>query len=874
MKRILSVFLSIIMLLPVSANALDIGESESHTAYSETVLYEDVTHTHIATDSTSRYSTQNFNVIEFDPSNENLYIDVTGGGAYANNLSRTSDTTAKFAKENPEKTPIAAINGDLWMVAYAHGRIEGSGTDYNGYSDAVVKKELTLPRGFNMYNGEIITSDYMIWETPYEGQFWAFGSTADNRVAIGCPKLDITLDDTKADGLNRLPANNALVVYTDKGCLNTYALDDAVELLVKTEGYTVKHGSVIKGEIIGIYDEFSDEDPVMKEDHIILCARGSAVEKVNGYEVGDSITLSFEVYEKFGRDTEIWQNMTNCVGGHTPFVVDGVKNESGVSTGYPTTIVGIKNDGNVVFLVNDGRQSGFSTGLNFNRYWDIADDLDLNTAFILDGGGSSTMVVADEGEYKVVNSPSDTGRAERTVVNSVILSYGKPHKTDENLPELPSEYIEFGAIHYAASDVRSLIPDASQLDIETTGEGIDFTVNGLYSDPSLTLSFGLPNTRVDDPDSSVSHEYPYVDLNEYKYAVIDMKLDHADPNPYMFQAVYATTGTQTGIDSNAFVGFINAVNDGNYHTYIIDLSAFSGKLNTLRLCFMSVNGTSVKEGDVISIHSLRLARNTDEANTLSQKGHYKSYKIDFYDQNGAYISSKQVVGGRKYMDFPNVNAEGYIVEGWCFDDGEPVHENDVVNLYEDTAIYFKASTPFADIPTGKWYTDYVVKSADKGYFMGNEKGLFLPDQALTREQFVVVLARMAKADLSEYEALTSFSDVKPGQWYSAAIAWASENGYVKGIGDGKFGLGQKISREQLAQLFFNYAQNNGIDVSMRTDLELFDDNRSVSDWAQDALSWAVAFGLISGTSKTTVSPKMTATRSQAAKICISFSEYM
>lgn len=873
MKKALSIILVLIMLLPLSANALNIGEEESQTAYSQAELYKGVTHTHIATDSTSRYNIQNFNAVEFDPSANDLYIDVTGGGKYANKLSKTSDTMAEFAKNNPDKTPIAAINGDLWMVAYAHARIEGSGTDYNGYNDAVVKKELTLPRGFNMYDGEIITSDYMIQETPYEGQFWAFGSTADNRVAIGCPKLDITLDNVKADGLNRLPANNALVVYTDKGCLNSYALDDALELLVKTDGYTVKHGANIEGEIIGIYDESSDSDPQMAEDHIILCARGTAMEKLNGYEVGDKIKLSFEVRELFGRGTELWQNMTNVVGGHTPFVIDGVKNESGTTTGYPTTIVGIKNNGNVVFLVNDGRQSDFSKGLDFNKYWDIADELDLNTAFILDGGGSATMVLADEGEYKVVNRPCDSGNVERTVVNSVILSRGKPHGTAKNIPEIPSEYIEFGAVHFAASDTHCLIPNTSQLSVSGNAEGIDLTVTDLYSDPSATLSFGLPNTRVDNPDSSVSRGYAYVDLDEYNYAIIDMKLEHKDKNPYMFQAVYATTGKQTGIDQNAFAGFINAVNDGNYHTYIIDLSAFSGKLNTLRFSFMSVNGTKVEEGDVISIHSIRFARDSSEADALAARGHYKSYNVDFYDQNGNYISSKRVVGGRKYMDFPEVDTNGYIVEGWCFDDGEPVYEGDVVNIYEDVSLYLKAKTPFPDVETGKWYTDTAVKASLKGYFTGNDKGMFLPAKALTREQFVLVLARIDGADLSGYEGMdTGFSDVKSGEWYSAAVAWASAEGYCNGVGNGRFGLGVKISRGQLARFFYNYALKNGMDMTKKADLSVYSDNTDIADWARVALCWAVGTGLINGTSQTTLSPNMTASRAQAAKICITFGD--
>ncbi|MBR4881366.1 MAG: hypothetical protein IKU19_05495, partial [Clostridia bacterium] len=241
------------------------------TANETKKLAEGVTHTHLATGKTSKYDVQNFNIVEFDPSKDNLYVDVTGGGKYANKLTTVTNTVANFAENNPDKTPVAAINGDLWMVAYAHGRIEGSGTNYNGYSDAVVKKELTLPRGFNVYNGEIITSDYMYQETPYEGQFWSFGTTADNKMVIGCPKLTITLDDNvKVDGLNRLPANDALVVYSDKGCLNNYALDDAYELLVKTNGYTVKHGEKISGEVVAIYDSSTAENPAMQDDYIIL----------------------------------------------------------------------------------------------------------------------------------------------------------------------------------------------------------------------------------------------------------------------------------------------------------------------------------------------------------------------------------------------------------------------------------------------------------------------------------------------------------------------------------------------------------------------------------------------------------------------------
>ena len=826
-----------------------------YSAYEETELAEGVTHTHIATTKHSKYDVQNFNIVEFDPSQDNLYVDVTGGGKYANKLTVVTETVENFKKNNPDKTPVAAINGDLWMVAYAHGRIEGSGTNYNGYSDAVVKKELTLPRGFNVYNGEIITSDYMYQETPYEGQFWSFGTTADNKMVIGCPKVDITLNgSTEVDGLNRLPANNALVVYSDKGCLNNYALDDAYELLVKTSGYTVKHGERISGEVVGIYDKNTAENPTMQDDYIILTARGTAVNKINKYKVGDKITLDFVVTEKFGRDTEVWQKVTNATGGHMPFVVDGMKNETGTTNNYPVTIVGIKNDGNVVFITNDGRQPGFSTGLDFDMYWDLADEFDLNTAFILDGGGSAEMVVLDEGEYKVTGKPSD-GK-ERTVVNSVILSVGKERRVEPEEVKKPSEHLDLATIHFAASEARDLVPNAGQVDIETVEDGLKFTVADYHNASNMIFSFGHPTKGIN--------------VDEYPYLVIDMKVDAVYDSAFIHMPLYATTGDNYGISNDSFVKFIDAYNDGQFHKYIIDLSAFEGDLNTLNLSFMEVNGIKVQDGDTVTVHSFRFARDLDEANTLSNKGQYKSFKVDFYDMNGKFVSSKRVVQGRKYNDFPSSDVAPYIFNCWQFEDGEEITENDVVNIGEDTAIYMNATTPFKDVKTGVWFTDGIMEAVKEGYFSGMTADTFQPSGNLTRAQFVLVLAKIDGVDLTKYENKTTFKDVKKGAWYASAVAWAYENGYTGGMSADTFGTNNNITREQLARFFYVYAEKNGIDVTGRADLSAFTDQAKISSWARNCVEWAVDCGLISGMSPTTIGPRGNATRAQAARICVSF----
>ena len=609
--------------------------------------------------------------------------------------------------------------------------------------------------------------------------------------------------------------------------------------------------------MVAIYDENTADDPTMQDDYIILTARGTAVDKIKDYKVGDSISLDFSVTEKFGRDTDVWQNVTNATGGHMPFVVDGMKNETGTTNNYPVTIVGIKNNGNVVFITNDGRQPSFSTGLDFDMYWDLADEYDLNTAFILDGGGSAEMVVLDGDEYKVTGKPSD-GK-ERTVVNTVILSVGKSRKVEPEAVETPSEYLDLAAIHFAATEARDLVPNMGQLKAETVEDGLKFTVDNYLNAANMIFSFGHPTKGIN--------------VDEYPYLVIDMKVDAVYDSAFIHMPLYACTGDKYGISSDSFVKFIDAYNDGQFHKYIIDLSAFEGDLNTLNLSFMEVNGITVQDGDTVTVHSFRFARDLDEADTLANKGQYRSFNIDFYDMNGAYISSKRVVQGRKYNDFPSSDVSPYIFSNWQFEDGEEISETDVVNITEDTAIYMNAKTPYTDVKTGKWYTPGIMESVKLGYFTGMSETTFQPNGNLTRAQFVLVLAKIDGADLSEYKNVkTPFTDVKMNQWYSAAVAWAYENGYTGGMSETRFGTNEKITREQLARFFYVYAEKNGIDVSGRADLTVFTDAKKISNWAKDCVAWAVDAGLISGMTAVTVGPKGNATRAQAARICVSFAK--
>ena len=117
------------------------------------------------------------------------------------------------------------------------------------------------------------------------------------------------------------------------------------------------------------------------------------------------------------------------------FAKNGQYSDLGAPTNYPSTIIAETNSGNIMFIQNDGRQAGYSLGLRHSDCDDLARELDLKNAFVVDGGGSSTLIALENDGYKLVNRPSDKDSngnygATRTVVNSVIVSHGK----DRNAP--------------------------------------------------------------------------------------------------------------------------------------------------------------------------------------------------------------------------------------------------------------------------------------------------------------------------------------------------------------------------------------------------------------------------------------------------------
>ena len=186
-----------------------------------------------------------------------------------------------------------------------------------------------------------------------------------------------------------------------------------------------------------------------------------------------------------------------------------------------------------------------------------------------------------------------------------------------------------------------------------------------------------------------------------------------------------------------------------------------------------------------------------------------------------------------------------------------------------SGIGVKFNNPFTDVPDGKWYTDAALYCNFCGFMTGTTETTFSPDMDFSRAMFVTVLSKIDGADTSDCEG-SHFTDVPEGKWYSKPVEWAYRNNYASGTGNGCFSPMAPVTRETIAQFFYNYTAKKGGNVSVLDDLSAYTDAGEISGWAKTAVQWAVASELISGTSATTLSPKGTASRAQVAVIVKKF----
>ncbi len=174
---------------------------------------------------------------------------------------------------------------------------------------------------------------------------------------------------------------------------------------------------------------------------------------------------------------------------------------------------------------------------------------------------------------------------------------------------------------------------------------------------------------------------------------------------------------------------------------------------------------------------------------------------------------------------------------------------------------------FSDVAAESWYASDVAFVTAREIFNGVGDGRFSPTSTMNRAMIAQVLYNFDR--YSTASVTNAFSDVKATDWFASAVGWASNNSIVSGYGT-VFAAADAVTRQDLVTILYRYAKGASYDVSRTTDLSAFSDENIISDYAKDAMRWAVASGVIGGYSDETIRPTATATRAEVAAIMARF----
>ncbi|MDD3350520.1 MAG: S-layer homology domain-containing protein, partial [Eubacteriales bacterium] len=194
-----------------------------------------------------------------------------------------------------------------------------------------------------------------------------------------------------------------------------------------------------------------------------------------------------------------------------------------------------------------------------------------------------------------------------------------------------------------------------------------------------------------------------------------------------------------------------------------------------------------------------------------------------------------------------------------------------VLLVDDAKAAGFLRNPFADVAETDWFYDNVLYAYQTGLMVGTDSDSFSPKTPVTRAMAITVLHRI-NGDAASYD--NKFMDIPKGSWYANAAAWAANNAIAAGTGANRFAPNAQITREQLAVLLYNYAKQEGYDVTTykELDLKLYQDAGRISDYAYTALQWACGTGIIKGDSSGNLKPQGSANRAEVSAMVQRFDE--
>lgn len=412
--------------------------------------------------------------------------------------------------------------------------------------------------------------------------------------------------------------------------------------------------------------------------------------------------------------------------------------------------------------------------------------------------------------------------------------------------KLPAEFVS-GA---APSPAPSAAPSPAPIYVQHSKDGVTYVYDTVLDEATKTITFENPHgfsTFV------VTKAAPVAKIGDIGYTSLQDAVDKVKDNETI---VLQNNNAENVLVSQAVVFTLKE----NGKTFTGSISAAPGyKLE--------------KKENVYTV--IRLA---DEEGTVTQ-----TYAITVEASNGGTVTSNfNKASKNQTITLTAVAEEGYELKTLTVtdEDGNEIAltekgEGKYTFTMPGSKVTGKATfatvteeSPFADVKADDWFYDAVMYVYDKG-MMNGDAGMFSPNNNLTRGMIAQVLYNLeGKPEVTE----SAFTDVAENAWYADAVNWAAKQGIVSGYGNGLFGPEDDITREQMALILYKYAEVKGYDITLKGDLTAFTDGEETSDWAKEAVEWAVGAKLISGKGNGQLDPTGTAIRAEVAQILMSFCE--
>ena len=284
---------------------------------------------------------------------------------------------------------------------------------------------------------------------------------------------------------------------------------------------------------------------------------------------------------------------------------------------------------------------------------------------------------------------------------------------------------------------------------------------------------------------------------------------------------------------------------GETHTFTYTAPSTGGSVTRYTVTVEDADNGSVKSS--VS----RASRGTTVTLTVTPDEGYELESITVTQNGGGTVSLTDKGDGKYTFTMPRANVT---VEAVFTASGEQ-----------------PSGLPFTDVDADDWFHDAVTYVYENNMMEGTGETTFAPTMELTRGMIAQVLYNLeGQPDVT---AGAGFSDVADGAWYADAVNWAAAQGIVEGYGNGSFGPEDSITREQLAAILYRYAGYKGFDTTQGgMAVREFSDYDQISDWALEAMDWAVNAQVLSGKGNGVLDPLGTATRAEVAQVLMNFGE--